>query len=253
MKIGIVDYGHVGKAMHKLFTDAKIYDKYLKLGSKEEINNCDTVFICVPTPQKEDGSCDTKNVEEVIKWVNANLIILRSTVAIGFTRKMTNKYNKAVVFQPEYYGETVDHPFANLKNQNWLSFGATEQKFIDLAIETYQTIFNSNIRIYMAQPEEVEMAKYMENAFYATKVTFCNEMYDICQKMNINYNQVREIWTADPRIGNYHTFVYKNNRGFGGSCLPKDTNSLLFQSEKNGYEPDLLKTVLNKNKKYQNK
>ena len=114
MKTGIVGYGHVGKAMHKLFKEAVIYDKYLELGSREEINSCDIVFVCVPTPQKKGGYCDTSAVEEVIQWVESKAIVLRSTVYVGFTDEMSKKYNKEIIFQPEYYGETVAHPFADL-------------------------------------------------------------------------------------------------------------------------------------------
>lgn len=68
MKIGIIGYGHVGTAMHQLFSDAVVYDKYKNIGTQEDVNQCDVAFICVPTPMSEDGSCDTSIVEEVIQW-----------------------------------------------------------------------------------------------------------------------------------------------------------------------------------------
>jgi len=82
---------------------------------------------------------------------------------------MVNKYHKKIVFQPEYYGETVAHPFANLSDRSWLSFGG-EQEAIDMAIEIYQSVINSNVKIYQADSDTVEMAKYMENAYLAAKV-----------------------------------------------------------------------------------
>ena len=248
MKIGIVGYGHVGKAMHELFKSAILYD-ISGIGTKEEINICDVVFVCVPTPSKIDGSCNTSIVEEVISWINAKLIILRSTVYIGFTDEMMKKYNKEIVFQPEYYGETVAHPFANLSDRSWLSFGGTK-KGINLAIKAYQTIMNSNVRIFQADAKTVELAKYMENAYLALKVTFCNEMYDIAQAFNISYNEVREIWLADPRIGSSHTFVYEEKRGYGGSCLPKDVASIIKQEEEKNANIDLLKAIVDKNSKW---
>ena len=249
MKIGIIGLGHVGTAMHELFKDAVIYDKFKNLGSQEEINNCDAAFVCVPTPQSDDGTCDTSAVDEVLNWCNCKVIILRSTVRVGYTREMAEKLHKNIVFQPEYYGETVAHPFANLSDRNWLSFGG-EPKAIDLAIDAYKTVINSNVRIYQARADEVEMAKYMENAFLATKVTFINEMYDICEKLNLNYNQVREIWSADPRIGTSHTFIYKDNRGYGGSCLPKDISELHELEKQNGLDDTLINAVIEKNKIY---
>lgn len=248
MKIGIIGCGHVGGAMKELFKDAVVYDKFKNIGSMEEINSCNTAFVCVPTPQNKDGSCDVSIVEEVIKTCKCKLLILRSTVKVGFTREMAEKYNKLIVFQPEYYGETVAHPFANLSDRSWLSFGGTKEA-INLAIKTYQTVINANVDIYQGTSDEVEMAKYMENSYLATKVTFCNEMYDLCKKLGIDYNVVREIWTADPRIGKYHTFVYEENRGYSGSCLPKDISSIEYQAKENEVDSTLISAVIEKNKK----
>ena len=249
MKIGIVGLGHVGTAMHNLFKDAIIYDKYKNIGSMNEINKCDAAFVCVPTPMKDDGSCDTTAVDEVLNWCECKVIILRSTVRVGYTREMTEKLHKKIVFQPEYYGETVAHPFADLSDRTWLSFGGT-QEAIDLAIDAYKTVINSNVRIYQAPSDEVELAKYMENAFLATKVIFINEMYDICEKLGLNYNQVREIWIADSRIGTSHTFIYKDKRGYDGSCLPKDISELHTLEKENGLDDTLINAVIEKNKKY---
>lgn len=251
MKVGIVGYGHVGKHQQSLFTNAVIYDKFQNIGCKTEINECDCVFICVPTPANIDGSCDTSAVEEVIGWVNSPLIIIRSTVSIGFTDIMSEKYGKQIVFQPEYYGETVDHPFAKNFNSKWLVLGGS-QHCIDLAIEVYQQTLNASVDIYQLPAKEAEFVKYMENAFLATKVIFCNEMYDLAKKFDLSYNQIREAWTADPRIGKSHSFVYSRNRGFGGKCLPKDLSSLIHQANRLESDITLLESVLKKNKLYSN-
>lgn len=248
MKIGIVGYGHVGTAMHELFVDAVVFDKYKKYATKEEINACDLAFVCVPTPRADDGSCDTTMVEEVIEWIETEIIVLRSTVPVGFTDEMIRKYGKKIVFQPEYYGETVAHPFASLRNQNWLSFGG-ETESVKVAIRAYQDVINSNVRINIYPAKEVELAKYMENAFLATKVVFCNEMYDIASKLGVNYDIAREVWISDPRIGASHTFVYPDKRGYGGSCLPKDISSLEFQGKANGVDVSLISAVIAKNDK----
>ena len=247
MKIGIIGYGHVGTAMHQLFSDAVVYDKYKNIGTQEDVNQCDVAFICVPTPMSEDGSCDTSIVEEVIQWCTCKCLILRSTVKVGFTKKMREKYNKEIVFQPEYYGETVAHPFANLSDRSWLTFGGTKAG-IHLAIKAYQKVVNSNIRIYQCSSDEAEMAKYMTNTYLATKVVFCNEMFDLCNKLGVDYNVVRELWIADPRIGGSHTFVYDDNRGFGGSCLPKDISATIQMGKEQSLNMEILQKVLEKNK-----
>lgn len=249
MKCAIVGYGHVGKAMAKLFTDAIIYDEPLGIGSRDQVNACGACFVCVPSPQAPDGSCDTAIVEDVLEWISSDVIIIRSTVPVGFTKRMVHKLKKKLVFQPEYYGETVGHPFANLRNQNWLSFGG-QQEAIDLAVCAYQQVINSNVKINMADSDAVELAKYMENAFLALKVTFCNEMYDLAEKLGVNYNVAREIWISDPRIGSSHTFVYPHARGFGGHCLPKDVSAILAQAKNVGADMKLLRSVQEKNEQY---
>lgn len=246
MKIGIIGYGHVGRSMNKEFKDAIIYDEPLNMGSREEINECDVAFIAVPTPKSDDGTCDTSIVEDVLSWVEAKVLVIRSTVYIGFTDWASEKYNKKIVFQPEYYGETVSHPFANPNFKQWLSFGGKTED-IEIVIDAYKTIKNSTTKILQAPAKEVELAKYMENVYFATKVTFVNEMYDIAKAMGISYDQAREIWLADPRIGDYHTFVFKDNRGFGGKCLPKDLASLVSQGKEIGVNVDLIESVQNKN------
>ena len=245
-KVGIVGYGHVGKAMKELFEDAIVYDEPLAIGNKEEINACDAAFVCVPTPANSDGSCNTDIVEKTISWLETPVIILRSTVYVGFTDSMAQKYGKEIVFQPEYYGETVSHPYSDLKKRSWLTFGGSK-KGINLAICVYKDVVNSSVVIHQASAKEAELAKYMENSFFATKVSFCNEFYDIAKGLGVDYNVVRELWLADERIGRYHTFVYEHNRGFGGSCLPKDTAAIINQSEQNGIDVSLLKSVIEKN------
>lgn len=248
MKCGIVGYCHVGMAMHNRFSDAIIYDEPKSIGSTDEINKCDIVFVCVPTPENADGSCDTRIVKTVLEWITVPIIVIRSTVPVGFTNSMAIELGKKIVFQPEYYGETVAHPFADLNNQKWISLGGNMDA-IEKVMEFYQERVNSEVHFYTADADTVELAKYMENAFLATKVVFCNEMYDLAEKMGVSYNLAREVWLADPRIGRSHTFVYPNNRGYGGSCLPKDTRALSALGLKYGSDMTLLNSVIAKNVK----
>ena len=248
MKIGIVGFGHVGGAMKKLFADAVVYDEPKGLGSREEINGCNVTFICVPTPMDADGSCKTSIVEYVIQWIRSDVIVIRSTVPVGFTDEMARKYRKNICFQPEYYGETVAHPFSNIRNQYWITIGGDEYP-VRIAASAYKTVFTSELIINLVDAKTAELAKYMENCFLATKVTFCNEFYDLAEKMRVNYDKVRETWLLDPRIGRSHTFVYENARGFGGSCLPKDTSALVCQGVAMGADVSLMKAVIDKNKR----
>ena len=253
-RVGIVGLGHVGSLMQKLFPDAQTYDEPKNIGSKEAINDCEYIFICVPTPQSITGACVTYIVESVMEWVNkGSIIILRSTVPVGFTDYYENS-GYQIVFQPEYYGETVNHPFEDPYNRNWITLGGHPSVTAKVA-ELYQSVFTSELNIHCVDDSRVaELAKYMENSFLATKVTFCNEFYEIAEKFGLNYEQVRETWLLDHRIGRSHTFVYPDNRGYGGSCLPKDISAINYQANKELHiDTPLLTGVINANKTYTSK
>ena len=223
--VGIVGCGHVGGAMRELFSDAIVYDKYLGIGSEEEINKCDVAFVCVPTPMGADGRCDESCVDEVLSWVNTDVIVIRSTVPIGYTKEKAEQLNKRIVFQPEYYGETHNHPLADLKKRTWIVLGG-EIEDTSMVAKEYKKVYTAEIQIIKTDSATAEMAKYMENTYLATKVIFCNEMFDIAQAYGIDYDELREVWLMDPRINRSHTFVYEDDRGYGGSCFPKDMNAL---------------------------
>lgn len=246
MKIGIVGIGHVGGIMQQLFPDACIYDEPKGIGSKDEINECELAFVCVPTPQKADGKCDTSMVDYVIGWIESDTIVVRSTVPVGYTENMVKKTGKHIVFQPEYYGETVAHPFSNPQNRSWITLGG-RRNFYSPVIRAYEQVFTSEIQFKLVDSNTAELAKYMENSFLALKVTFCNEFYDLANAVGVDYSELRETWLMDPRIGRSHTFVYSDNRGFGGSCLPKDIAAIISQGDELGVNTDLLKAVVKRN------
>ena len=221
--VGIIGYGILGKAVKELFPKAKLYDPVLQSTKLMFNSNLDYAFICVPTPQLSSGRCDTSIVEDSIRWATPKkTFICLSTVEIGTTEIFARKYRKPLVFQPEYFGEGVDHPLRDLRKQPFIILGG-EKKYRNKAIELYQTVYNSNIKIFQTDSTTAETIKYMENAWLATKVTFFNEIYDICKELGVNYNEAREGFLLDPRVNPSHTFVYPEKRGWHGKCLPKDT------------------------------
>ncbi len=247
MRSGIIGFGHVGEAMYKIFPNSIIYDEPKKIGNRNQINECDVVFVCVPTPMRLDGACDTSIVDEILSWLQATNIVIRSTVPVGFTKEWQNKKRtNNIIFQPEYYGETNNHPLSDLRYRTWITLGC-ENGRSDAVIQLYQEVYTSNIFINLVDSNTAELAKYMENCFLATKVTFCNEFYDIAKKLGVDYNLLRETWLLDPRIGRSHTFVYNENRGFGGACLPKDLAAMIYQSDNAHVDVTLLKAVQQKN------
>lgn len=236
MNIGIVGNGFVGKSINKIFADyfnVFIYDVDPAKSNceKNDINKCDITFLCVPTPENKDGSCNIGIVESAIEWIGSELIVLRSTVPTGTTKMLSNKYNKKIIFQPEYAGETINHPLIDHANQRFIVLGGLINE-INKVAELYKKVYQSDVRFFFTDSDTAELSKYMDNSFFAVKVMFCNEFYDLAKSYKIDFNQLREIWLADTRISRDHTFVYPDNRGFSGRCLPKDTSSILYEAKR---------------------
>ena len=252
-KVGCVGAGVVGKAMQRLCGPSTImYDPHVPeyAGNRDPINTCDVVFINVPTPMSADGSCDTSIVEAAVAWIQAPLIIIRSTVSPGTTDRLIARYNKRIVFQPEYLGETPAHVFGEMAERAFVVLGGRPED-VSAAADFYKHYYNAYVRFYFCNALTAELCKYMENAFYAVKVTFVNEFYDIAQTHGVDFNELREVWLADTRISRDHTFVYPEARGFSGKCLPKDCNAIVHSSRQHGYEPRFMAACLQINDLFQ--
>jgi UDPglucose 6-dehydrogenase len=250
MKIAIVGAGAVGSAMAQMFPNVVLYDEPKGIGSRDDVNGADIAFICVPTPSRPDGGCDTSIVEEVAGWIDGPIIVIRSTVSVGTTRRLAEAQRKPILFQPEYGpAETPDHPFNELRNIRWIILGG-DRKAAKTVARAWKDVYSSDIVIQFTTPEAAELAKYMENAFLAMKVTFCNEFYDLAERFGVEYDELRELWLLDPRMGKTHTFVFPDKRGFGGKCLPKDLAAITRAAEAAGYEPTLLRSIAEANDRF---
>jgi UDPglucose 6-dehydrogenase len=248
--VAVVGFGAVGRGIKQLFPDAVPYDPPQGIGSKEAVNACRYAMVAVPTPGLPDGSADISAVEEVVGWIECDHIILRSTVPVGTTDRLREQTGKSIVFQPEYGpAETPDHPFNDLRKIRWVILGGERRDTVPVA-DLYKSTFNSDIAIHQTDARTAELTKYMENCFLATKVTFCNEFFDLAEAQGVDYNELRELWLLDPRIGRSHTFVMPEARGFDGRCLPKDVIATVAAARKTGYEPVLLEAVLEANRRF---
>lgn len=235
--VKIYGLGWVGKAMHKLFPDAWIWDP---AQGHHEGHDCDVAFICVPTPLK-DGVLDCSIVESVIEQAAEKLLILRSTVMPGTCDQFPGKN---IVFQPEYLGESVDHPLLDPQARPFMILGGTPQNR-SRAIEVYQQVYNANIRIRQVTNYEAEVIKLSENRAIAFKIAQCQELYDVCMKAGIDYNTIREaVYSDDPRFNLWWTFVYPDRRGFNSKCIPKDVVAFASWAESIGAEVPLTRAVL---------
>jgi UDPglucose 6-dehydrogenase len=248
--VAIVGYGAVGKYLKQLFPDAVVYDGPLGMGSRAEVNACEYAFVAVPTNARDDGSADTSIVEETVSWLTTDLIIIRSTVPVGTTSRLKAETGKRIVFQPEYGpGETPDHHFNHPRSVSWVILGGDRRDTVAVA-DLYKQAFNAELIIHQTDDLTAELTKYMENCFLALKVTFCNEFYDIAERFGVDYNELRELWLLDPRIGRSHTFVLPDDRGFGGKCLPKDVSAMVQTACAAGYGPHLLIAMLEANARF---
>jgi len=249
-RVGIVGYGFVGRSMKQVFRgDAITLDVDGCEADRARINTCDVVFVCVPTPVREDGSCDTSIVEECVGWIDGPQIVIRSTVKPGTTERLRRETGKAIIFQPEYIGETPAHPLADARTHDFIILGGPTAETSAVA-DLYTRYYHSSVQFHFTDSTTAEVAKYMENAFYAAKVIFCNEFYDIARAHGVDYNELREVWLADPRINRDHTFVYPENRGFSGKCLPKDVSAIIRSSLARGAAPSLLQAIMAINERH---
>ena len=248
LSVAIIGVGAVGRGMRDLFPNAVLYDEPLGLGSREAVNRCRVAFVCVPTPSLADGACDTSIVEDVVGWCASDVVVIRSTVAPGTTARLAASSGKRIVFQPEYGpGETPDHPYAHTRDIRWMVLGGPRAVTSEVHA-LYTKVVNSDVIIQQTDATTAELAKYMENAFLATKVTFCNEFYDIAGALGVDYNELRELWLLDPRMGRSHTWVHADDRGFGGACLPKDLDALIAASQAAGVRPATLTAIAEANR-----
>ena len=254
MKIGIVGQGYVGTAVKTVFEKHYETNTFDLNGDctcrdmEELIDTSDVIFVCVPTPMRKDGSCDTSIVESVVHELNglaitiqdANRIIaIKSTVPPGTTNRLNKECNNiSVIFNPEFLTEAnfID----DFKNQNRIIIGGERPSSTKLR-QVYSLAF-PDATIVKTGSITAEMVKYFTNTFLATKVSFANEMYQICGRLGIDYDKVVEYSTYDERLGKSHWAVPgpDGHYGFGGSCFPKDINALI----QLGLELDMTPEVL---------
>ena len=261
MKIGVLGCGFVGKATKLLKCDAiqiVSYDINPELcepigTTLQDLKDCEIIFISVPTPMNKDGSCYLNIVKSAINDLHnieyPNYIILRSTVPVGTSDDLN------VYFMPEFLTEkNFEEDFIN--NKDWI-FGLKNKETDHQYIKTVTNLFNiahnygkiKNNSVSFVLNKEAELIKMFRNCFLATKVSFCNEIYHYCDKQNINYENVRNLACNDNRILHSHSFVpgHDGKLGFGGTCFPKDINSLRHQIKKTGVITPLLDAVIHRN------
>ena len=226
MNIGLVGNGFVGSAVYENLKNTYnflIYDKKPELSNCEDISdvvyNCSVIFVALPTPMFEDGRCDLSIIyqamEEIYQHYNNNIVILKSTVLPGTCQEIKRRHPKMrIVFSPEFLTE-ANH-IEDFKNCNRMIFGGDPQDTAD-CVKVLHNVFNDKY-YFTTDWKTAEMVKYFINNFLSIKVSFANEIYEICEKHSIDYDKVIEYATMDDRLGKSHWSVPgpDGDFGFGG-------------------------------------
>jgi len=247
-KIAIIGVGMVGGAMQRYFEKKEglelfLYDKGKNIGSPQAINQAELIFVCVPTPYLKDGKgFDLSCVEETMGLLEGEkAVVIKSTVMPGTTEMLQQKYPQhKMMMNPEFLTEeTADQDMAYPDRQ---IVGYTEKS---------QAVAGDIMQLLPLAPferilpaTEAEMVKYFGNTWFSTKVTFANQMYDLCQALGIDYDRMVEAAAADKRIGRTHLNIFhKGYRGYGGKCLVKDHKALIQLANEKGVDLKIHKIV----------
>lgn len=221
----IVGYGVVG---HNLANELKalhpdIYDKYKPDSNTEKKDGkYDFAFICVDTPRNETTPCDITQVMNAMVENDAEIYVIKSTVMPGTTRKAAEALGKRVVFSPEYYGGTQH---CNNFDFDFTILGGNKDDCVEVQ-QLLQGVYDGRHTFKITDSETAELAKYMENSWLATKVSFCNEFANIASQAGVDYEELRECFVLDPRVNPSHTFVYKDKPYWDSHCLNKDVPAI---------------------------
>lgn len=253
MKIGIIGLGVIGNAckygFEKLGHDISIHD--IKFNTSiNDVQNTEINFICVPTPSSDDGSCDTTIVQKVIQELNninyKGIIAIKSTVPPTTTSKLQENTNIKICFVPEFLRERCAISDF-IENHEILAVGTDDDYVFEIVKKCHGSYPKNIVRM---RPTEAELLKYYSNVFNAMKITFANEMYEICKKLNIDYSIIKDSFIKRKTTKDIYLDVNENFRGYAGVCLPKDTKALDFFVKSIGLDLKLFETIDNENKKF---
>jgi nucleotide sugar dehydrogenase len=261
MNLGIIGQGFVGSAVYEgmkshfnVFT-FDINGKCTESSLFNLIEKVDTTFLCLPTPMKKSGECDLSivrnclsQVDMIVKSLNKKdfIVIIKSTIPPGTTEKLNQENeNLNIVFNPEFLTEA--NAVEDYKNQNRIIVGG-ERPYSSRVKKIFEKAF-PKVPIVKTSSTIAEMIKYVTNTFLATKVSFANEMFQICEGLNIDYDKVIEYARYDDRLGNSHWSVPgpDGDFGFGGHCFPKDVAALKYVADEMNISTTVLTSTLSKN------
>jgi len=243
-RIGIIGNGFVGNSIAFGFSpthEIRIHDKDPKrnLNTIEEVLECDYIFVAVPTPMNEDGSISLNVVEKALQEISYknknrnNIFILKSTMVPGSTHNFVKQFPKLnIVFNPEFLTERTAK--LDFLTQARIILGGAK-RLTKRVSKLFEERF-MHTHIIETDTTTAEMIKYMNNVFFASKVSLMNEMKQVCDAVGADWNLALKGFAADQRIGDSHLNVPgpDGKLGFGGSCFPKDINAFISMADELG-------------------
>ena len=221
MNILIIGVGTVGGNLSRELAvlQPRLYDKYKNIDTRQSGVRYDAAFVCVDTP---GADCDITEVRAAIMGHEADVFVMKSTVLPGMTERLARETGKAVIFSPEYYGGT--------QHCNNFSFPVTilggKKDTCVKVVQILQHVYDGTHQFRITDSRTAELAKYMENSYLAMKVSFCQQFFDIAEKAGVCYEELRELFTLDPRVEPSHTFVYRDKPYWDSHCLNKDVPAI---------------------------
>ena len=247
-KLGVIGHGYVGESQSFAFSpsfDVRVYDKdsLKSTHSLNEVLDSDFIFVCVPTPMKKDGSQDLSFVENFFKTAkNGPIYIIKSTIIPGTTNLLNEKFkNLKIVFSPEFLTERTAK--LDILTQTRIIIGG--DKDLTSKVRKIYDIRFKNKTVIETDSLTAEYIKYMNNTFFASKVSIMNEFYRLANHLGVDWEAALYGFVSDQRIGDSHLNVPgpDGKLGFGGTCFPKDINAFISFAKKNNVNMNVLEAA----------
>lgn len=278
MNVAIIGYGKVGKAYHKVFPDAVIYDEpqskffwsddsmtdgineyaFEPKEARKTVNECDIALICVPTDLKENGQLDVSIVEEVVNWLETPLILIKSALWPGTTDRLVKETGKKIAVSIEFVGEGTypvhfwKFPHQDDPRMHQMIVLGGDEKTTEACAEILWDRMSPDIKIHQTTALEAEIGKLIENFYGSLKVTFINCFKTLADKSNSNFVRMQQAWQSDPRVDSMHLRTVSFKRGWQSKCWDKDVLALATYAKEVGAEDmeGLVNFVISANKEH---